>query len=108
MTIIWNRSWKQGVAVAAWFAANPFLFPEPKNKRQWSVRAIRGERRWAKKRPLDASFAIQTVGAIAFLGGFYAAYRRQRWPTVASAAVVIIGNAWFLDRMARNGKTTSE
>jgi hypothetical protein len=25
----WNRSWKQGAAVAAWFAANPVIFPEP-------------------------------------------------------------------------------
>jgi hypothetical protein len=27
---VWNRSWKQGAAVAAWFAANPVLFLEPK------------------------------------------------------------------------------
>ncbi len=39
----WNRSWRQGLGVAVWFAINPFLFPEPKDKDGWGARAIRGE-----------------------------------------------------------------
>lgn len=101
----WNRSWKQGIAVAGWFAVNPFLFPEPKNKKNWSAQAIRGEQQWARERPLDISFAIQTTGAAAFLGGFYFAYQRKLWPTVASAVAVIASNAWFLDRMTKYHST---
>jgi hypothetical protein len=26
---VWNRSWKQGAAVGAWFTANPVIFPHP-------------------------------------------------------------------------------
>ncbi len=95
----WNRSWKQGLAVAGWFAANPFLFPEPTDEESWASKAIQGERRWAKERPPDTSFAIQALGSAAFLGGFYAAYKHKLGPTAMSAVVVIACNAWFLDRM---------
>lgn len=97
----WNRSWRQGLAVAAWFAVNPWLFPAPKNQGAWAARAIRGERRWVKARPKDASLAVQGLGSLALLGGVYSAYRRRPAPTIISAAVVIGCNAWFLDRMAR-------
>lgn len=96
----WNRSWKQGAAVAAWFAVNPFFFPEPEDTEAWGPRAIRGERRWANERPLDAALAVQSAGAAAFVGGFMAAYRRRPWLTAACVAGVIATNAWFLDQMA--------
>src|SRR3712207_7735452 len=35
---VWNRSWRQGAAAAAWFAANPVLFPEPKGDEPWADR----------------------------------------------------------------------
>jgi hypothetical protein len=95
----WNHSRKQGLAVAAWFAANPFLFPEPKNEDTWAARAIRGERQWAKERPRDTSLAIQALGSAAFLAGFYAAYKHKFGSTAISAVVVIACNAWFLNRM---------
>jgi hypothetical protein len=95
----WNHSWSQGLAVATWLAANPFLFPEPKDKQSWSARAIRGEGRWMKERPRDASFVIQALGSAAAIGGLYSAYKRKLWPTVASAVVVMGCNAWFLNRM---------
>lgn len=98
----WNRSWKQGVGVTAWFAVNPFLFPEPEDQDAWGSRAIRGERRWARKRPHDASLAIQSAGAVAAIGGLYAAYKHRLTPTVASAVVVMVSNVWFLDRMAKS------
>jgi hypothetical protein len=104
----WNRSWKQGLAVAAWFSANPFLFPEPKDEDAWATKAIRGERQWAKERPRDASLAIQVVGSIAFGGGFYSAYKNKLGPTVLSGAVVIACNAWFLDRMTAYAEDTSK
>src|SRR5829696_826503 len=27
---VWNRSWKQGAVVGAWFTANPVIFPHPR------------------------------------------------------------------------------
>ena len=97
----WNRSVKQGLGVAAWFAINPWIFPGPKDKDAWGARAIRGERRWTKERPRDASMVVQSVGAAAFLGGFYFAYKRRLVPTLLSTVVVMASNAWFLDRMAK-------
>jgi hypothetical protein len=36
----WNRRWKQGVAVAAWFAANPLIFPAPEDDSSWATRSV--------------------------------------------------------------------
>jgi hypothetical protein len=101
----WNRSWRQGLAVGAWFAVNPFLFPEPEDQQSWTARAIRGEAQWVKERPLDASLLIQAVGSAAAVGGLFAGYRRKLWPTVASAAAVMACNAWFLNRMAARARS---
>ncbi len=54
-----------------------------------------------KQRPRDASLAIQSVGTVAGLAGLYAAYQRRLAPTMMSAVVVMLCNAWFLDRMAK-------
>lgn len=97
----WNRSWKQGAAVAAWFAVNPFLFPEPEDTEAWGPRAIRGERRWAKKRPRDVALVVQSAGTVAFIGGFVAAYRRRPVLVAVCSAGVVATNAWFLDHMAK-------
>ncbi len=97
----WHRSWQQGLGVAAWFAINPWLFPEPRNQQTWSVRAIRGERRWIKTPPSDKSLVVMSAGSAAFLGGFYFAYQRQLIPTLVSTVAVMACNAWFLDRMAK-------
>lgn len=101
---LWNRSWKQGLAVATWFATNPFLFPEPCNSRTWAARAIRGDRRWTKELPLDAALAIQVAAASTALGGLYAAYKHRLWLTAASAITVFICNVWFLNRMTTFGE----
>jgi hypothetical protein len=104
---LWNRSWRQGLGVAAWFAVNPFLFPEPRDPHGWAARAIRGERRWTTERPRDASLLVQGVGGAAMLAGLRSAYRRRLLPTALSAAVVMASNAWFLDRMARDAPSAT-
>jgi len=98
---VWNRSWIQGLGVGAWFAVNPVLFREPRDPNGWHARAIRGELRWMRERPLDRALAVQTFGSVAGFGGMYAAQRRKLAPVVASAVVVMACNAWFLSRMAR-------
>jgi hypothetical protein len=34
---VWNRSWKQGAAVGAWFTANPLIFPAPEDNSSWAT-----------------------------------------------------------------------
>ena len=47
----WNRRWKQGAGVAAWFAFDPVLFPEPEDDESWATRGVLGEELWTAKRP---------------------------------------------------------
>jgi hypothetical protein len=66
---IWNRSWKQGAAVAAWFAANPLIFPAPEGDESWATRGVLGEELWTAERPRDLSMLINTASAAFFAGG---------------------------------------
>jgi hypothetical protein len=59
----WNRSWNQGVAVAAWFAANPVLFSEPENRGAGATRAVLGEKLWMAERPLDPIMLLNVTSA---------------------------------------------
>ena len=49
----WNRSWRQGAAVAPWFAVNPVLFPEPEG----------GDARCAQGGTVDRRAAIGPYGS---------------------------------------------
>jgi hypothetical protein len=96
---IWNRSWKQGVAVAAWFAANPVLFPAPEGDESWATRGVLGEELWTAERPWDLSMLINTASAAFFAGGLFASYRRRSWPMVFFASVALLLKLWYIDRM---------
>jgi hypothetical protein len=39
----WTRRPRDAALVAAWLAANPVIFPEPRDDRAWATRAILGE-----------------------------------------------------------------
>lgn len=95
----WNRSWKQGISVAAWFAVNPFIFPEPENDEAWAVKAIHGEAQWLRDRPMDASMLIQAKATVLGAGGLYAASKQKLVPTIGSAVGVMALQLWYLDRM---------
>jgi hypothetical protein len=96
---LWNRSWKQGAAVAAWFAANPVLFPEPESDESWATRGVLGEELWTAERPRDLSMLINITSAAFFAGGLMATYRRQFWPMVRFASVALLLKLWYIDRM---------
>ena len=96
---IWNRSWKQGAAVAAWFAANPVLFPAPEGDESWATRGVLGEELWTAERPRDLSMLINTASAAFFAGGLFATYRRRSWPMVYFASVTLLLKLWYIDRM---------
>jgi hypothetical protein len=96
---VWDRSWKQGAAVAAWFAANPVLFSEPKGDEPWATRGVLGEELWTAERPWDLSMLINTASAAFFAGGLLATYRRRLWPMVFFASVALLLKLWNIDRM---------
>ena len=95
----WNRNWKQGAAVAAWFAANPVLFPETKSDESWATRGVLGEQLWTAERPRDLSTLINSVSAAFFAGGLLATYRRRFWPMAFCAVVALLLKLWYIDRM---------
>jgi hypothetical protein len=95
----WNRSWKQGAAVAAWFAVNPFLFPEPKDDESWATRGVLGEELWTAERPRDLSAVLTGASASFFAGGLLSAYKRRFWPTMFFGGTAFLLKLWYIDRM---------
>ena len=96
---VWRRSWKQGAAVAAWFAANPVLFPEPDGDESWTTRGVLGEELWTAERPRDLSVLINAASAAFFAGGLLATYGRRFWPMMFAASAALLLKLWYIDRM---------
>jgi hypothetical protein len=96
---LWNRSWKQGAAVAAWFSVNPFLFPEPKDEESWATRGVLGEQLWTAERPRDLSMLLNGASATFFAGGLLSAYKRLLWPMMFYASAAYLLKLWYIDRM---------
>jgi hypothetical protein len=96
---VWNRSWKQGAVVVAWFAANPILFPEPEGDESWATRGVLGEELWTAERPRDLSVLINAAMAAFFAGGLLATYRRRFWPMILGASAALLLKLWYIDRM---------
>jgi hypothetical protein len=95
----WNRSWKQGVLVGAWFTANPFVFPAPKDDSSWVTRSVLGEQLWTAKWRRDFPMALTATSAVFFAGALVAAYRQRLWPMMFCGGSSYLLKMWFLDRM---------
>jgi Family of unknown function (DUF6653) len=95
----WDRSWKQGAAVAAWFAVNPMLFPEPESDESWATRVVLGEELWMAKRLRDLSTALTGASAAFFAGGLWSSYKRRFWPTMFFGGTAFLLKLWYIDRM---------
>lgn len=96
---LWNRSWKQGVAVTAWFAVNPVLFPEPESDESWMTRGVLGEKLWTAERPRDLSVLLGAASAPFVAGALWSAYKRRFWPMVFCASTTLLLKLWYVDRM---------
>jgi hypothetical protein len=96
---VWNRSWKQGVAVGAWFTANPVLFPPPEDDSSWATRCVLGEQLWTAKRRRDFPMALNSASAVFYAGALLAAYKRRLWPLMFFGGTSYLLKLWFLDRM---------
>ena len=109
---IWSRVWwgwwaiVSIVIVLLWIWLNPRVFPKPSSTRNWTSKAVLGERVWLNRQQvpipehhLPAIAFTNTVNAIGFgicLWGFAAL---AIWPTLLGLSWVILGKTWFLDRM---------
>ena len=96
----WNRSWKQGAAVAVWLAVNPVIFPEPKDDSSWATRGVLGEKLWMAERPRDVISLLNIASGIVGVVGIVAAYRRRLWPMVLCAIAGFLLVLWGIDRYA--------
>ncbi len=95
----WYRSWKQGAAVAAWFAVNPVLFPEPESDESWATRGVLGEKLWTADRPRDLSMLLTAASGVFGAEGLLSAYKRRSWPMVFCASTSLLLKLWYIDRM---------
>ncbi len=96
---MWNRNWKQGVAVAAWFTVIPSLFREPKDGESWATRGVLGEELWTAERPRDLSMLLNGASATFFAGGLLSAYKRRFWPLMFYASAAYLLKQLYIDRM---------
>lgn len=82
---VWNRSARQGVVVAGWFALNPVLFPPPRDDSAYATRAVLGEERWLHERPVSGALAVDCLAGAALLVAIDGARRHRPWPmTIAT------------------------
>ncbi|PSK98431.1 hypothetical protein CLV63_105105 [Murinocardiopsis flavida] len=98
---VWTRDWRHAAAVAAWFAVNPVIFPEPAHNRAWASRAMLGEELWLLDRPLDAAMGVNAAATAIGLASVIAARRRLPVTTVATSAASMALLLVYWELMAR-------
>ena len=109
---IWSRVWIGMFSILPiglvlfWTFINPRVFPAPKSTKNWTSRAVLGERVWInrKNHPLPKHHLrmIVILNAISFLGlpfYIYGLYTLHFWSTLVGIILVMAGKMWFLDRM---------
>lgn len=98
---VWSRRWTHAAAVAAWFAVNPVIFPEPADRRAWATRAVLGEELWILDRPKDAALAVNAIASAAGVAAFVAARRRRAVPAATATAAQMALLLVYWELMAR-------
>jgi hypothetical protein len=98
---VWTRSWTHTAAVAAWFAINPVVFPEPADDRAWASRAMLGEELWLVDRPRDIGLLVNAAASAAGVAGVVAARRRRLLPAAAASAAQMALLLVYWELMAR-------
>lgn len=98
---VWRRSWRDAAWVAAWFALNPVVFPEPADQSAWSTRAMLGEERWIVDRPRDAALLVNVTGSVATVAALVNARQRRLLPTVLATAAAMAATLGYWVLMVR-------
>jgi hypothetical protein len=98
---VWNRSARQGVVVATWFALNAVVFPPPRDDSAYATRVVLGEERWLKEGPVSGALAIEALATAALLVAIDGA-RRHRRGQMSIATVAAMGALqWYWREMVR-------
>lgn len=98
---VWNRSARQGAAVAAWFALNAVLFPPPRDDSLYATRMVLGEERWLEERPVSGALAIDCVAGAALVVAIDRARRHRPWQMTIATLVSMSTLLWFWREMVR-------
>jgi hypothetical protein len=85
----WTGKRSHTVAVGAWMALNPVIFPEPADDHAWSTRAVLGEELWIAERPRDAAMAVDAAATLAGITALVAARRHRAAPAAGATAVTM-------------------
>lgn len=98
---IWTRRRSHAWLVGLWLAANPVIFPKPRDNSQWATRAMLGEELWVADRPRDAATVVTAAASAAAVIGIVAARRHRLWPAAAATAVQMALTLGYWELMAR-------
>jgi hypothetical protein len=98
---VWNRSTRQGVVVAAWFALNPVLFPPPRDDSAFATRVVLGEARWLEERPVSRALAIDGLASAALLFTLDRARRHRPWQMTIATIGTMGAILWYWREMVR-------
>lgn len=98
---VWFQDWYALLVLIVFFAVNPILFPEPKNKNNWMSKSILGEELWTKKGVIQKDFpTVLNIGnGVFFFIMLYAAYNQLLEIAVFSTILSSVFKLWYLDRM---------
>jgi hypothetical protein len=97
----WNRSPRQGVVVATWFALNAVLFPPPRDDSAYATRVVLGEERWLKEGPVSGALAIDALATAALLVAIDGARRRRRGQMTIATVAAMGTLQWYWREMVR-------
>ena len=98
---LWYQNWYYLIILLVFFAINPILFPEPKNKDNWMSKSILGEELWTKKGVLQKDFptVLNLFNGFFFFIMLYAAFNNFLEIVVFSTILSSVFKLWYLDRM---------
>lgn len=98
---VWTRRRSHALMAAAWFAANPLIFPKVSDERSWATRAMLGEELWISRRPRDGAAALSGMTSLVAIVALVAARRRRAAPAVVATALQMALTLVYWRQMVR-------
>lgn len=97
---VYRRDWRLLVAVVAFTAANPLLFPPPADQDAWMTRVVLAERWWteAGNGTIGLSYPnlCNTLNLPVFAYAFLAAWRRRPARAALAGTLSVALKLWFV------------
>jgi len=110
----WSRAWL-GIwflipvaVVFIWVWLNPRIFSKPKSTNNWMSKGVFGEKIFTERKKTETQVPSHhvtvanittTISIIGVAILVYGLVVLEIWPTVAGAAIGILGKTWYVDRM---------